>query len=170
MTIQQATELTHAAMLGLGVYRPERVVTNDEICEVLDSNDEWIQTRSGIKTRRFADDLSDHPARKGEWESASFRDAAESAVSTIAAVYEGWGPKVNKRIRSGSPANEIIKAAKQYDAGLIVVAAGGRGLSDSVLMGSTAQRVQHYAPCPVLVVRPAPRVKKGRKAKAKAKA
>lgn len=54
MTIRQATELTHAAMLGLGVYRPERVVTNDEICEVLDSDDEWIQTRSGIRTRRFA--------------------------------------------------------------------------------------------------------------------
>jgi 3-oxoacyl-[acyl-carrier-protein] synthase-3/beta-ketoacyl ACP synthase len=41
-------------MLGLGVYRPERVVTNDEICEVLDSTDEWIQSRSGIRTRRFA--------------------------------------------------------------------------------------------------------------------
>ncbi|KRF34662.1 beta-ketoacyl-ACP synthase III [Nocardioides sp. Soil805] len=54
MTIRQATELTHAAMLGLGVHRPERVVTNDEICEVLDSNDEWIQSRSGIRTRRFA--------------------------------------------------------------------------------------------------------------------
>ena len=54
MTIQQPTEMTHAAMLGLGVYRPERVVTNDEVCEVLDSTDEWIQTRSGIRTRRFA--------------------------------------------------------------------------------------------------------------------
>ena len=54
MTIQQTAELTHAAMLGLGVHRPERVVTNDEICEVLDSTDEWIQTRSGIRTRRFA--------------------------------------------------------------------------------------------------------------------
>ena len=54
MTIQQATELRHAAMLGLGVHRPERVVTNDEICEVLDSSDEWIQSRSGIRTRRFA--------------------------------------------------------------------------------------------------------------------
>ena len=90
----------------------------------------------------------------------SFRDAAQSAVDTIAAVFDGWGPKVNKRIRSGSAANEIIKAAKQYDAGLVVVAAGGRGLSDAVLVGSTAQRVQHYAPCPVLVVRPAPRKKK----------
>ena len=108
----------------------------------------------------FADDLSDG---KNSWPTGSFRDAAESAVATIAAVYEGWGPKVNKRIRSGSAANEIIKAAKQYDAGLVVVAAGGRGLSESVLVGSTAQRVQHYAPCPVLVVRPAPRTKKARK-------
>ena len=54
MTIQQPTDLTHAAMLGLGVHRPERLVTNDEICEVLDSTDEWIQSRSGIRTRRFA--------------------------------------------------------------------------------------------------------------------
>jgi beta-ketoacyl-[acyl-carrier-protein] synthase III len=54
MTSQQPTEITHAAMLGLGVHRPERVVTNDEICEVLDSSDEWIQSRSGIRTRRFA--------------------------------------------------------------------------------------------------------------------
>ncbi|KQV77382.1 3-oxoacyl-ACP synthase [Nocardioides sp. Root122] len=54
MTIQQSTDTAHAAMLGLGVHRPERLVTNDEICEVLDSSDEWIQTRSGIRTRRFA--------------------------------------------------------------------------------------------------------------------
>lgn len=104
----------------------------------------------------FADDVSERAF------DGSFRDAAQSAVDTIAAVFEGWGPKVNKRIRSGSAANEIIKAAKQYDAGLVVVAAGGRGLSDSVLVGSTAQRVQHYAPCPVLVVRPAPKPKKHR--------
>ena len=104
----------------------------------------------------FADDLNE-----GRLD-GSFRDAAQGAVDTIAAVFDGWGPKVHKRIRSGSAANEIIKAAKQYDAGLVVVAAGGRGLSDSVLVGSTAQRVQHYAPCPVLVVRPAPRTRKKR--------
>ncbi|MBS2939204.1 universal stress protein [Nocardioides sp. J2M5] len=102
----------------------------------------------------FADDLSEQKL------DGSFRDAAQGAVDAIAAVFDGWGPKVHKRIRSGSAANEIIKAAKQYDAGLVVVAAGGRGLSDSVLVGSTAQRVQHYAPCPVLVVRPAPRRRK----------
>lgn len=107
----------------------------------------------------FADELSESEHR-ASWESLSFREAAENAVATIAAQFDGWGPKVNKRVRSGSPANEIIKAAKQYDAGLVVVAAGGRGLSESVLVGSTAQRVQHYAPCPVLVVRPKPRKRK----------
>ena len=105
----------------------------------------------------FADDMSES---KHQWPEGSFRDAAESAVDTIAAVFDGWGPEVTTRIRSGSAANEIIKAAQQYDAGLVVVAAGGRGISDAVLVGSTAQRVQHYAPCPVLVVRPAPRKKR----------
>jgi nucleotide-binding universal stress UspA family protein len=108
----------------------------------------------------FADELSEGPRKKADWETDSFRAAAEGAVATIAAVYDGWGPKVHKRVRSGSAANEIIKAAKQYEAGLVVVAAGGRGISESVLLGSTAQRVQHYAPRPVLVVRPKPRSKR----------
>lgn len=52
--ISQRTGAAATAMLGLGVHRPERLVTNDEICEVLDSSDEWIQSRSGIRTRRYA--------------------------------------------------------------------------------------------------------------------
>jgi nucleotide-binding universal stress UspA family protein len=104
----------------------------------------------------FADEISDTEQRGGEW-SGSFREAAERAVDAVAATFDGWGPEVHKHILSGSPAAEIIKAAEEHDAGLIVVAAGGRGLSDVILVGSTAQRVQHYAPCPVLVVRPAPR-------------
>ncbi|WP_028473372.1 universal stress protein [Nocardioides alkalitolerans] len=110
----------------------------------------------------FVDELSG-PRRKdaGSPSSvASFRDAAKASIEVIADVFAGWGPKVHKKIRSGSPANEIIKAAEQLDAGLVVVASGGRGLSDRVMLGSTAQRVQQYAPCPVLVVRPAPSRKK----------
>lgn len=41
-------------LLSVGSYRPERVVTNDELCENIDSSDEWIYSRTGIKTRRFA--------------------------------------------------------------------------------------------------------------------
>ena len=105
----------------------------------------------------FADEISEaEPPAPGQG-AGSFRNAAQGAVDAVAAVFADWGPTVDKQIRSGSPAAEIIKAATEHDAGLIVVAAGGRGISDAILVGSTAQRVQHYAPCPVLVVRPAPR-------------
>ena len=44
----------YAAIKGVGAYRPSRLVPNAEIVEAIDSSDEWIQQRSGIKTRRFA--------------------------------------------------------------------------------------------------------------------
>ncbi len=43
-----------ARMLGVGSYSPARVVTNAEMCERIDSTDEWIRERSGITERRFA--------------------------------------------------------------------------------------------------------------------
>ena len=52
--LAETTGTNNIGMLGIGAYRPERVVTNDEICEHIDSSDEWIYTRTGIKTRRFA--------------------------------------------------------------------------------------------------------------------
>ncbi|GLZ51868.1 beta-ketoacyl-ACP synthase 3 [Actinomycetospora sp. NBRC 106378] len=44
----------HAALLGLGAYRPHRVVTNEEVCEHLEVDAEWVHARSGISTRRMA--------------------------------------------------------------------------------------------------------------------
>jgi 3-oxoacyl-[acyl-carrier-protein] synthase-3 len=44
----------HARILGVGGYRPRRVVTNEEICERIDSTDQWIRERSGIISRGWA--------------------------------------------------------------------------------------------------------------------
>ena len=52
--IQSPAGPAHARILGVGGYRPSRVVTNEEICRVIDSTDEWITTRTGIKERRWA--------------------------------------------------------------------------------------------------------------------
>ncbi|NED95314.1 ketoacyl-ACP synthase III [Phytoactinopolyspora alkaliphila] len=43
---------------GLGHYQPTRVVTNDDLAEFVDTNDEWIRKRVGIVARRFAGDES----------------------------------------------------------------------------------------------------------------
>jgi beta-ketoacyl-[acyl-carrier-protein] synthase III len=51
--IADQTGINNVGILGIGAYRPDRVVTNEEICEHIDSSDEWIYTRTGIKTRRF---------------------------------------------------------------------------------------------------------------------
>lgn len=42
--------------ISTGMYVPERVVTNDELTQWMDTSDEWIRTRSGIQERRWARD------------------------------------------------------------------------------------------------------------------
>ena len=115
----------------------------------------------------FANEISGGRGRKApDPGSVSFRDEAQAALAVVAAEFDGWGPKVSKKLRSGSPAAEIIKAATALEADLIVVASGSRGLSDTILLGSTAQRVQHSAPCPVLVSRPSPKQPLGKRQRA----
>ena len=41
------------AILGTGAYLPERVVSNHDLARIVDTNDEWIRTRTGINTRRI---------------------------------------------------------------------------------------------------------------------
>jgi 3-oxoacyl-[acyl-carrier-protein] synthase-3 len=53
-TLNPSGAATQAAILGLGSYRASRVIPNAEIVDAIDSSDEWIQQRSGIKTRRWA--------------------------------------------------------------------------------------------------------------------
>jgi 3-oxoacyl-[acyl-carrier-protein] synthase-3 len=45
-----------AVITGLGGWLPPKIVTNSELCETLDSSDEWIRTRTGIQERRMVTD------------------------------------------------------------------------------------------------------------------
>jgi 3-oxoacyl-[acyl-carrier-protein] synthase-3 len=47
---------TPVSITGLGCHVPERVVTNDELAKVVDTSDEWIRSRTGIRERRYASD------------------------------------------------------------------------------------------------------------------
>ena len=68
MTIKAKTG-THSRILSVGSYRPKHLVMNSEIVDRIESSDEWIQQRTGIVSRRFAD------------ESESVVDMAATAIS-----------------------------------------------------------------------------------------
>jgi universal stress protein A len=57
------------------------------------------------------------------------------------------------QVRQGRAYNEIVEAARSLKIHLIIIATSGRTGLAHVLLGSTAERVVRYAPCPVLVVR-----------------
>jgi len=44
-----------ARLLGTGMYVPERVMTNEDFTRIVDTNDEWIVQRTGMKERRLAE-------------------------------------------------------------------------------------------------------------------
>ena len=49
----------NSRIIGLGYYVPEHVVTNDDLSKIMDTNDEWITERTGIKERRWIQEGSE---------------------------------------------------------------------------------------------------------------
>ena len=51
--------MNSSKIIGMGFYVPENVITNENLSQTIDTSDEWIQARSGIKERRWAtEDIS----------------------------------------------------------------------------------------------------------------
>ncbi len=46
--------MKHARIAGTGSYLPENVVSNDDLAKTLDTSDEWIRERTGIRHRHIA--------------------------------------------------------------------------------------------------------------------
>ena len=44
----------NSKIIGLGHFVPETIVTNDDLSKIMDTSDEWIQERTGVKERRWA--------------------------------------------------------------------------------------------------------------------
>jgi nucleotide-binding universal stress UspA family protein len=78
---------------------------------------------------------------------------ANAQLSTLAQQILGKGVDAKPILRLGNPYEEIVDAAKELAADLIVIGSHGRTGLGRFLLGSTAERVVQYAPCPVLVVK-----------------
>lgn len=63
------------------------------------------------------------------------------------------GVEIRPLFKEGSPSLQIVKAAQELKADLIVVGTHGRAGMSRFLIGSVAQKVSQTAPCPVLIVR-----------------
>ncbi|APA00015.1 3-oxoacyl-ACP synthase III family protein [Flavobacterium commune] len=55
----------HSKISGLGFYVPSNVVTNDDLSKIMDTNDEWIQERTGIQERRHIEKGKDTTTSMG---------------------------------------------------------------------------------------------------------
>jgi 3-oxoacyl-[acyl-carrier-protein] synthase III len=55
----------HSKITGLGYYVPENIVTNDDLSKIMETNDEWIQERTGIKRRRHVNSEEDTTTSMG---------------------------------------------------------------------------------------------------------
>lgn len=79
---------------------------------------------------------------------------AEKDLAVLAAESHTDGAhSVSSFVRIGHAPNEIIKAARDLDVDLIIIATHGYTSWKHLCIGSTAERVVRTAPCPVLVVR-----------------
>ncbi len=68
----------NVGILGIGRYVPEKVVTNHDLEEIMDTSDEWIRTRTGIAERRIADDTIDTSYMAVEASKKALEDAGVS--------------------------------------------------------------------------------------------
>lgn len=57
--------MPRSKIAGIGMYVPKNVVTNTDLTKVMDTSDEWIQERTGIKERRYADRTSETTTTMG---------------------------------------------------------------------------------------------------------
>jgi len=78
---------------------------------------------------------------------------AERCLNYIVKSAEREGLKVSSILVEGQPHDQIVRHAESLGADMIVMGSRGRRGTERILIGSVAERVIEYAPCPVLVLR-----------------
>jgi 3-oxoacyl-[acyl-carrier-protein] synthase-3 len=146
-TIQQQQGATGARILGLGGYRPRRRVTNDELARMMDTNDEWIQSRVGIAERRWAGEdetlVEMAVAAGGKAIAASGLDPDEidmvvAASASLKHPIPGIGPQVGHRLGIKRPGAFDLNAGCAgfcYSLGLVNDAIRAGSVHNALVIG-----------------------------------
>lgn len=84
---------------------------------------------------------------------AGFEKAGQTILAETAAVFHGVDVPVTAQYRRGEPSHEIIAAAAEAKADLIIMGSRGLGQIGGLILGSVSEHVLHGARIPVLIVR-----------------
>ena len=95
--------MTRSVILGTGMAVPERVVTNDDLSSLMDTTDEWISVRTGIRQR--------HWVREGETGVELACTASEKAIAAA-----GMRPSRHRRDRAGHLHARSLRARQRRPA------------------------------------------------------
>jgi 3-oxoacyl-[acyl-carrier-protein] synthase-3 len=118
-TIQLPQGAAGARILGLGGYRPRRRVSNAELETMMETNDEWIQTRVGIAERRWASEdetlveMAVAAGGKALADSGLAPDEVDLVIvasASLRAPIPGIGPQVAHRLGIARPGSFDLNA------------------------------------------------------------
>jgi 3-oxoacyl-[acyl-carrier-protein] synthase-3 len=87
--------MTHARIAAVGSALPERIVPNEELAKLVDTSDEWIRSRTGIRARRFAGDDDTAASLAADAGARALESAGIDAASvdmTVVATVSGDQP------------------------------------------------------------------------------
>ena len=117
-----------ARIMGIGSYRPRRVVDNAEMCTMIESSDEWIVQRTGISERRWASEdetitMMSVSAAKQAMERAGIEGSEIDCVIVATVTHMTQFPAVAPQIAlelgaQGAPAYDISAACAGFCVGL----------------------------------------------------
>ncbi|MBD8045295.1 ketoacyl-ACP synthase III [Arthrobacter sp. Sa2BUA2] len=127
-TLKQSPVHEFSRIHGLGAFRPDVIVSNDDVCQWIDSSDEWIRQRTGIVTRHRADkgtsvvDMAELAGREA-LEKAGIDGSALGAVivSTVTHPYATPSAAAQVADRLGAtpaPAYDVSAACAGYCYGI----------------------------------------------------
>ena len=92
------------------------------------------------------------PDERGDVES-ELKQSGQSYINYAAGLAAKAGVKATMQLVKGRPFEQIVHLARDLDIDLIVMGTYGLRGADRILIGSVAERVIEYSPCPVLVVK-----------------
>lgn len=152
-SLRTAEPRSHARILGMGGYRPRRVVPNSEIVDRIDSSDEWIRERSGIIERRWAGEgesvidmslLAAAPALEKAGITGAELDAV--IVATVSWPFQtpAAAPIVAEQLGSHGAAFDLSAACAGYCHGVAVAADMVRGGSARYVLVVGVERLSDF--------------------------